>query len=156
MEQIQQFRYEEFWKNYERKDTPGLPTVETDGWTSALDMEDPAPPWVRVVSRRDPFPPCKALVPWPSNYPVGDLADLNDQERSETKVDQFVYSDAELEGWSKSVGCVSDPSDGPSWLPKKGVNCAPRKAFIEDQLVNPRSTGWNSHNRKRRASIGWF
>jgi hypothetical protein len=63
-------------------------------------------------SCRDPFPPCRVLRGWPANYPVGDLADLDDEEAAEVDPARFVFSDAELEGWRTIVRALLDEMEG--------------------------------------------
>jgi hypothetical protein len=65
------------------------------------------------VSARDPFPPCKALQEWPANYPVGELADLDEDEAAELNPARFVYSDAECECWRTIVQTLLDDLEGP-------------------------------------------
>lgn len=110
MTQIEQFSYDSFWE--EREPSPPQPAIELDGWVDEIELEVPAPPWVRLVSRRDPFPPCVALRPWPQNYPVCELADLTEDELDEDDVGGFVYSDAELEAWAQIVGGLLDEATG--------------------------------------------
>jgi hypothetical protein len=110
MTQIEQFSYDSFWEEHEP--SPRQPPIELDGWVNEIELEVPAPPWVRLVSRRDPFPPCEALRPWPQNYPVGDLADLTEAEMDEEDPANFVFSDAELEAWAQIVGGLLDEANG--------------------------------------------
>jgi hypothetical protein len=79
-----------------------------------IELEVPAPPWVRLPSRRDPFPPCEALRAWPQNVSVGELADLTEAEMAEDDPERFVYSDAELEAWAQIVASLLDETTGPT------------------------------------------
>jgi len=113
MKQVAQFSYDEFWKLYESNDRPDPAVVDNDGWTDSVELDSPAPPWVRISSRRDPFPPCLELSRWPSNYPVGELADLSEEEQRETDPDRFVFSDGEMEAWALIVSAELDELVGP-------------------------------------------
>ena len=83
-------------------------------WVDDIELEVPAPPWVRLPSRRDPFPPCEALRAWPQNVSVGELADLTEAEMEEDNPECFVYSDAELEAWAQIVASLLDETTGPA------------------------------------------
>lgn len=107
MNQETQFSYEDFWEQMESELRP-RPAVAEDGWVDVIELEEPAPPWVRLSSRRDPFPPCAALAAWPQNYPVGELADLTDAEAAEEDPDRFVFSDGEMEAWAQIVSEMLD------------------------------------------------
>lgn len=113
MENAVQFTYDDFWKLYEANDRPEPQRLEQDGWTDSVELEEPAPPWVRVVSRRDPFPPCAALAFWPKNCSAGVLADLSPEEEAEEDPDRFVFSDGEMEAWVDCVHLVADEVVGP-------------------------------------------
>ncbi len=108
MEQKTQFSYDEFWKLYESNERPDRPIIDSDGWTDTVELEVRAPPWVRISSRRDPFPPCAELARWPANYPVGDLADLTEEEAAEEDPNRFVFSDGEMEAWAMIVATELD------------------------------------------------
>lgn len=115
MEQTTEFEYERFWNEDQRpRRSAGDPDDDgwiDDGWVDDDILEAPAPPWVRLVSRRDPFPPCGELATWPKNYPVGELADLSEAEAAEEDPDRFVFSDGEMEAWVQIVGDVVDGAD---------------------------------------------
>jgi hypothetical protein len=73
----------------------------------------------QLLSVREPFPPCRALRSWPANYPASELADLDSEEAAETDPSRFVYSDAELEGWSTIVRHLLDEVAGPHIGPRR-------------------------------------
>jgi len=93
-----------------------------DGWTDDVEIEAQAPAWLRIESRRNPFPVCRQLQLWPLNYPVGELADLDDSEHAVLNPDDFVYSDPEMEGWATVVRAQTILLEEPSWLPKRLVS----------------------------------
>jgi hypothetical protein len=93
--------------SHESSETVGFLEVE---W---LESEDDELMFGLVVPLRgvcDPFPPYRALASWPANYPVGELADL-DEEDAELLPERFVCS--ELEGWQLIVRSLLDELEGP-------------------------------------------
>jgi hypothetical protein len=111
----------------------------------------PVPTFRRVASR-EPFPPCRALAAWPANYPVGELADLDEEEAAETDPARFVFSDAECDGWRGIVTALLDELEGPRLGRRKRWVLPPRRrrcngdflAFLRKHhpsLFAPVSTG---------------
>lgn len=126
MEQSTEFDYETWWNEREQPAAPA-PEAREGSDLEEEELESPAPPWVRLVSRRDPFPPCGALAIWPKNYTVGELADLSEDEEAEEDPARFVYSDAEMELWAQTVAHVLSGRHGapfvasPAALPGVGA-----------------------------------
>ena len=72
--QVQEFEYEQFFAANDIS-WPCVVRATDDDDDEPID-DLPPPAWFRRREERDPFPPCEALLCWPSDCPVEGDADL--------------------------------------------------------------------------------
>lgn len=100
--QAQEFEYEQFFAANDIS-WPCVVRAATDDDDDEPIDDLPPPAWFRRREERDPFPPCDALLCWPSNYPVEGDADLSEAEAAEVDPARFRYSEPEMEAWRAFV-----------------------------------------------------
>jgi len=83
---------------------------ETGTWA---EIEPAEGPYFRREAQSSPFPPCRALLRWPGNYPVHEMVDLNENEMAEVDPAKFVYCHAEMVEWSRIVNRLVDELEAP-------------------------------------------